>query len=86
MDLLWSLGLLIVIFVALNHMAGGSPANVLRPAQNLVSGIVRFAFRLVSNLLGSVFRIGVGSIKQIPQERSKKDNDQGPGPPPPRWD
>jgi len=31
MDLLWSLGLIVVIMVALNHMAGGRSSNVLRP-------------------------------------------------------
>lgn len=85
MDLLWSLGLMVVILLALNHMAGGNPANVLRPATGLVTGGIRFAVRLVTGLLGSAFKIGAGSIK-ITKQRSDKENDRGPGPPPPRWD
>lgn len=83
MDLLWSLGLVVVILLALNHMAGGNPANVLRPVGNIAGGMVSFAVRLVSGLLGSVFRIGTHSMK-IPK-RTEKD-ERGPGPPPPRWD
>lgn len=79
MDILWSLGLIVVIFLALNHMAGGNPSNVLRPVGNIAGGMVSFAVRLV----GSVFRIGTHSMK-IPK-RTEKD-DRGPGPPPPPWD
>lgn len=85
MEILWSLGLLVVILLALNHMAGGNPANVLRPTGNIVGGVFGSALRLVTGLLGAVFRIGAGSIKQIPKQK-EKENERGPGPPPPRWD
>lgn len=83
MDLLWSLGLIVVILLALNHMAGGNPSNVLRPVGNIAGGMVSFAVRLVSGLLGSVFRIGAQSIKI---SKTKEKDERGPGAPPPRWD
>lgn len=46
MELLWSLGLIVFLLVALNHMAGGRASNVLRPVSNIASGLVSFAFRL----------------------------------------
>ena len=84
MDLLWSLGLIVAILLALNHMAGGNPANVLRPVSGLVSGVFGFALRLVTGLVGSVFRIGASSVK-LPKQQ-EKESERGPGPPPPRWD
>lgn len=83
MDLLWSIGLIVVILLALNHMAGGRPGNVLGPVGRIAGGIVSFAVRLVTGLFGSVLKIGVGSAK-LPKHRLDKD-DGGPGPPPPRW-
>lgn len=85
MELLYSLGLIVVILLGLNHMAGGSPANVLRPTAGLVTKVFSGVLRLVTGLVGSVFKIGIGSIgsAKLP---GKDDNDRGPGPPPPRWD
>lgn len=88
MELLWSLGLIVVILLALNHMAGGNPANVLRPTAGLVTNIFSGVLRLVFGLLGSVLKIGGGSLgsMKIPKKDDDKDSGRGPGPPPPRWD
>jgi len=84
MELLWSLGLIVVILLALNHMAGGNPSAVLRPTSRLVSSVVGSALRLVTGLFGSVFKIGASSMK-LPKQDDHNDS-RGPGPPPPRWD
>ncbi len=85
MDILWSLGLVVVILLALNHMAGGNPGNVLRPTARIVTGVVGGVLGFVTRFLGSLLRIGAGSVgsMKIPK---KDDNNNGPGPPPPRWD
>lgn len=87
MELLWSLGLIVVILLALNHMAGGNPSAVLRPTTRLVSSVVGSVLRLVTGLFGSVFKIGASSMKLPKQDDHNDHNDtRGPGPPPPRWD
>jgi hypothetical protein len=84
MELLWSLGLIVVILLALNHMAGGNPSAVLRPTSRLVSNVVGGVLRLAAGLFGSVFKIGASSMK-LPKKDDHHDT-RGPGPPPPRWD
>ena len=86
MDLIWSLGLIVFLLVALNHMAGGRASNVLRPVTGIVSNLVSMVVRLVLNLFGSVLRIGAGSVKLPKPGGDKKETDRGSGPPPPRWD
>lgn len=86
MDLVWSLALLLIILLALNYMAGGRASNVIRPVTGIVSSLLSMVVRLVLSLVGSLFRIGVGSLKLPKPGGSKKDTDRGPGPPPPRWD
>ncbi len=86
MDIIFSLGLIIVILLALNHMAGGRASNVIRPVTGIVSNLVSMAVRFVLSLVGSLFKIGAGSLKLPKPGGSKKDSDRGPGPPPPRWD
>jgi len=84
MDIIWSLDLLVVIVLAFNLMAGGRSSAILRPTYRLVENLVTFAIKAVLNTVGSIFRIGSGSVK-LPKSKSGKDN--GPaGPPPPRWD
>ena len=85
MDLIWSLGLIVVLLLALNHMAGGRASNVLRPVTGIASRLISMVVRAVTGLLGSVFRIGAGSIK-LPKVKGTDKSDRGPGPPPPRWD
>lgn len=85
MDILWSLGLIVVALLAINHMAGGSPANVLRPATGIVTRLVSMVLGIVGRIFGTAFRLGAGSVK-LPKLDEKHDNDRGPGPPPPRWD
>lgn len=87
MELLWSLGLVVVILLALNHMAGGNPSNVLRPTSRLVTGVVGGIVGLAARILGSVFRIGAGSIGSMKLPKKDDENGRGgSGPPPPRWD
>ncbi|HEY9682146.1 MAG TPA: hypothetical protein V6C86_11250 [Oculatellaceae cyanobacterium] len=86
MDLIWSLGLIVVLLLALNHMAGGRASSVIRPVTGIVSNLVAMVVRAVLTLFGSVFRIGAGSVKLPKVGGDKKESDRGPGPPPPRWD
>jgi hypothetical protein len=86
MDLFWSLGLIVVILLALNHMAGGRSSTVIRPVTGIVAGLISLVVRALVALVGSVFRIGAGSIKLPKPPAGRKDDDRGPGPPPPRWD
>lgn len=86
MDILWSLGFLVVILLALNFMAGGRASNVIRPVTGIVSSLVSMVVRAVLSLVSSLFKIGAGSLKLPKPGGSKKDSDRGPGPPPPRWD
>ena len=86
MDLIWSLGLLVVILLALNHMAGGRASNIMRPVTGIVSNLLSMIVRFVLSVVSSLFRIGAGSLKLPKPGGSKKDSDRGPGPPPPRWD
>ena len=85
MELLWSLGLIVFLLVALNHMAGGRASNVLRPVANIASGLVSFALRLCMSALGSVVRLLGGSVK-LPGPPKIRDDKQPPAPTPPRWD
>jgi len=86
MDLIWSLGLIVVLLLALNHMAGGRASNVLRPVIGIISNLVSVVVRAVLALLGSVLRIGAGSVKLPKPGGDTKETGRGPGPPPPRWD
>jgi len=85
MDLIWSLGLIVVILLALNHMAGGRSSTVIKPVTGIVAGLISLVVRALVAQAGSVFRIGAGSIKLPKPGAGQKDNDRGPGPPPPRW-
>jgi len=85
MDLIWSLGLIVVILLALNHMAGGRSSTVIRPVTGIVARLISLVVRALVALFSSVFRIGAGSIKLPKPGAGRKDDDRGPGPPPPRW-
>lgn len=85
MELLWSLGLIVFLLVALNHMADGRASNVLRPVTNIASGLVSFAFRLCMSALGGVVRLLCGSVK-LPGPPKIRDDKVPPGRTPPRWD
>lgn len=86
MDILWSLGLIVVILLALNHMADGRASNVLRPVTNIASGLVTFAVRLCMSALGGVVRLLGGSLKLPSGSLKIRDDKARPGPTPPRWD
>lgn len=83
MEIISSLGLLLVILLAFNFMAGGRASSILRPAQRLAENLLSFGFKAVVNLVSSIFRLGGSSLK-LPNKFAGKDN--GPsGPPQPRW-
>lgn len=86
MELLWSLGLIVLLFVALNHMAGGRASSVLRPFTNIASGLVSFAFRLCMSALGGVVRLLGGSVKLPGPPKIGDGKMPPPGRTPPRWD
>jgi hypothetical protein len=86
MDIVWSLGLIVVALLALNHMTGGSPSNVLRPTTGIVTRLFSMVLRIVGRIFGTAFRLGVGSVKLPTFDEKRDDSDRGPGPPPPRWD
>lgn len=83
MDILFSLGLIVVLLVALTNMAGGRASSVLRPAAGMVTRLLSMVVRAVLNLVGSVFRLSVGSIK-LPKPKTGNRSDRE-APPPPRW-
>lgn len=84
MEILSSLGLLVLILVAFGVMAGGRASSLLRPAIRIVDKLLAFAIRGVTQVLGAVFRVAGGSVK-LPRQNRNSDSDHGPGPPPPRW-
>lgn len=86
MDLLWSLGLIVVLLFALNHMAGGRASNVLRPATGIASNLIALVVRFVLNVFGAVFKLGGRSIRLPKPGPVSKNDERGPGPPPPRWE
>lgn len=86
MELLWSLGLVVFLLVALNHMAGGRASGVLRPVTNIASGLVSFAVRLCMSALGGVVRLFGGSLKLPTGSPKIRDDKAPPGRTPPRWD
>ena len=86
MDLLCSLGLLVVILLALHYMVGGRASNVIRTVTNIVGNLLSIVVRAMLSLAGSLFKIGAGSLKLPKPGGTKRESDRGPGPPPPRWD
>jgi len=86
MDLIWSLGLVVILLLALNHMAGGRASSVIRPVTRIAGNLVSMVVRALVALLGSVVKIGAGTIKLPKPGARAKDDSRGPGPPPPRWD
>jgi hypothetical protein len=84
MDLIWSLGLIVGLMLALNHMAGGRSSAVLGPVRRIAGTLVSMAMRLTSTLLGSVLRLGTGAVK-LPKIGGKLETDRGGKIPPTRW-
>lgn len=85
MEIISSLGLIVLILLALNFMAGGKPGNVLNPVSRISSSILALALRIVSRIAASVIGLIGGSIKSIPPPG--RDDKQGgtSEKPPPRW-
>lgn len=87
MDIIWSLGLIVILLLALNHMAGGRASNVLRPVSNLVNGLFSFVVRLVLQAVGGIVRLFGGTLKLPGSGKPKIRDDKQPlGRTPPRWD
>lgn len=84
MDILWSLGLIVILLVALNNMAGGRASSVLRPVAGILTRLLSIVVRAVLNLVSTIFRLSVGSIN-LPKSNPGKNNNREAGPPPPRW-
>ena len=85
MEIISSLGLIVLILLALNFMAGGKPGNVLNPVSRICSSILALALRIVSRIAASVIGLIGGSIKSIPPP-GKEDQQGGTSEkPPPRW-
>lgn len=86
MELIWSLGLIVVILLALNHMAGGRASNILGPVANILRWLVFFAFRLCMSGISAILRL-LGNSLKLPNSSIKfGDDKQSPGRKPPRWD
>ena len=83
MDMILGIGLLVVILVALNNMAGGRASDVLRPFMDLVIGLVS----MLVNLFIQVLRIGItaggNSLKTARRLKDDRINDHTATPP--RW-
>jgi hypothetical protein len=84
MELIWSLGLLVGLMLALNFMAGGRSSSVLGPVRRITATLVSMAIRMTSTLLGSVLRLGPGAAK-LPKIGGKLETDRGGKIPPTRW-
>ncbi|MFA6554820.1 MAG: hypothetical protein WCT03_00255 [Candidatus Obscuribacterales bacterium] len=84
MDILWSLGLIVILLVALNNMAGGRASSVLRPVAGMVTRLLSMVARAGLNLVGIVFKFSVGTIK-LPKSKGGREAGRGAGPPPSRW-
>jgi IS5 family transposase len=66
MDIFWSLSLFVFLPLALNHMAGGKPYNVLRPVGRIGRGVFCMTLGIVSRVMGSAIKLIGGSIRTIP--------------------
>lgn len=87
MEIIASIGLLIIILIAFSLMAGGRASNVLRPATGILNRLIALVVRLVLSVCGAVLKLGGGLLKlPKPGPLPPKDDNRGPGPPPPRWD
>lgn len=84
MEIIWSLGLVVFLLLALNHMAGGKPGNVLRPVSRICGNLFGFALGLVTRIFGSVLALLGSSTKSIPPPGRNHDGGTSEKPPP-RW-
>ena len=83
MDIIWSFGLIVILLLALNHMAGGRSSNVLQPVSRLVSGALLVVVPLALSIAQAVLRL-VGSSIKLPHGLNDKGHIPK-GPTPPRW-
>ena len=81
---MWSLGLIVVLLVALTGMAGGRASLVLRPAMGIVTRLLSMVVQTILSLVSVIFKVSVGTIK-LPKVRGGRETDRGAGAPPPRW-
>ena len=83
MDIVCSLGLLVIILIALNNMAGGRASDVLRPVMDLSIGLISMLVNLFIQVLRIGISAGVSSLKAA--RRLKDDRIQEHTNTPPRW-
>ncbi len=85
MEIIHSLVLIVVLLLALNHMAGGKPDSVLRPVGRICSSIFGLVLGIVSRIAVSGVGLIGGSIKSItpPGVNSKRGGTSEK--PSPRW-
>lgn len=84
MEIISSLGLLLIILLALNFMAGGKPSNVLNPVGRLCSRILGFALGIVGKAASGIIGLLGGSVKSISPPPDRHDGGSSEKPPP-RW-
>lgn len=80
MDILGALGLVVILLLALNHMAGGRASNVLVPAFQVVGSL----FAAIVAVTVSVLKVAgsaLGSSLKLKGLSNKEAN----GRTPPRW-
>lgn len=86
MELFWSLGLIVLMLLALNHMAGGRASNILGPVTHIFRRLIFFVFRLCMSGISMTFRL-LGSSLKLPSSSIKfGDDKESPGRMPQRWD
>ena len=85
MDIIWALGLIIFLFVGLNHMAGGRAFNILNPVLRLTTRLLRYLIGVATSLVGSVLKLGVSSFLLPGRTKNRKDNTKRIEPPARPW-
>lgn len=83
MDLIWGIGLLVVLLLALNNIAGGKATYVLQPFISLVVGLLGMLVNLILNVLHIGISSGASALKT--SRRTKDDRIQDHVSTPPRW-
>lgn len=86
MELVWSIGLVVVILLALNYMGGGRVSGIVRPVTLIVSGLLSLVVRTALSFVRPLLKFATSLLKLPKAGAGKKDSERGSGPPPPRWD
>jgi hypothetical protein len=84
MEIVSSLVLVVIVLLALNHMAGGKPNSVLRPVQRILTRLIGSAIGLIATFFAAGLKLLGGSVKSIPPPGRKHEGGTSEKPPP-RW-